>query len=505
MENIRRKCNIDKGETITKKKLGLVVLTLILSLLITVMATSCNNHPEQPDIGAGRGLSVSFLKDFTFDLDGVVSLGIEKRPVKKKVSKMVAYADDEEEKNYLVGETEDREVIKIMLLNKLGEAYSQDELPAQFNKLCVSGNFIFFELIPADVYDNISEYGSYYFYSPEDLDDNGNPIEGATPNVAYIPLRENQAEEDLEDFDKSSTPNAVSGAFVYSMENEKIYDLSETGYEVIGNGVVSMSGEVYRVSINEELILTQIADTSFLSAPKVFTDIYGNVFIQNGISYSEDLGFNEVDLENRVFYYSWGDLGAQPTYIVTNEGIAIELVYSRNNEGVYTISSCKAITEQAEKRELTSTDNLTYNWGLNNRIKNDGYYVFKGIREGIPIAYRFDIYYEELQNLSNLISIEASSINYAKRLDLYNLVLFTENILYAYNEESNNLSMIYEFSASYSIGNEHTNSNISWTETTKDGKTKKEAYYNEETGEIEVRLQSEQSAVKEIKKFQPIT
>lgn len=477
-----------------RKRVCIIGLVVIFAMLLTMAAVACNGKPD-PKPQAGIGLSVSFLKDFTFDLDGVVSLGIEKRPVKKKVSKMVAYADDEEEKNYLVGETEDREVIKIMLLNKLGEAYSQDELPAQFNKLCVSGNFIFFELIPADVYDNISEYGAYYFYSPEDLDDNGNPIEGATPNVAYISLRENQAEEDLEEFEKSSVPNDVVGAFVYSMENEKIYDLSETGYEVIGNGVVSMSGAVYRVSINEdnELVTTPaFNDYHAKIVQDVKVDKYGNIFAKSNTCFIEE--------ENKVYVENAESWESDVFYVMNEELQAVQL---NSNGTVMWI-------DENGLRELREEDNYEQN-----KVYLNGFF-WEGIKNGIAKYYLtspvwiFDKWPEEIQ-LQNTdynffmlqphiaVGVESRPTTTAGRRGVWFSLIHLELGLNTfiddfYREYPNAKQNIYG-------GNPN-----AFIVTTSQGETTYEFYWDEEEETVKIRTVEEiTSKPIEVKKFQPIT
>ena len=116
----------------------------------------------------------------------------------------MVYADEISEKNKLVGETEDKSVVEVTLRNKMGETFLQDELQAEFNKLWVSGDFVYFELRPIDYLESLEEISGhqvYPYYKAEDLTEDGTPKEGARREWTEILIREDIAEEDLEEFE----------------------------------------------------------------------------------------------------------------------------------------------------------------------------------------------------------------------------------------------------------------------------------------------------------------
>lgn len=286
----------------TNKRIELIIISILLVTILPLAIVACNkSNGSQEEVN--RSLDIGLLKVLSFDLEGVKSLAIEKRAIAKRIvdTSLAAYADEVEEKNVLIGETEDNEVIEIMLRTKLGEIFKQDELQAQFNKLCVSGNFVFFELIPIGV----APSGEYVYYTDESFDENGElkdeSLIVAYKRVEYIPIRESYSGEELLAFEKKSTPSPVIRSFVFSIKNGKIYDLSETGYEVLGKGVVKLDNEIYRVSVNEEGELETIPvftdfqkqriffGTSYDGRELIRVDKYGNIFAESEtLSYIEE-------------------------------------------------------------------------------------------------------------------------------------------------------------------------------------------------------------------------
>ncbi len=477
-----------------RKKISIVMLVIVLAMLVSIVAVACTGDPDpDPKPQAGKGLDVAFLKDLKFDLDGVTGLAIEKRATAaqaevKNASKLaVAYADEIVEKNKLVGETEDREVIEIMLRTKLGEVFSQDDLQAQFNKLCVSGNFIYFELIPADIAENTGDDGMYYYYTEDDYDESGELKEDAEPKSSFISLRTNYSGEALTEFEKTSVPSDVVGAFVYSMENEKIYDLSNNGYEVLGVGVVRVGGELYRVSINEDDVMD--ADEVFSSYQKdkvrdIRIDKYGNVFAKSNTSF--------VDKEKRV--YVEDAESNKVWYFMNDEGQAVQL----NESGIAKWIDGNGL------RELQVDDNF-----VQRKTYMDNFY-WEGISDGESIYYRstmdFDVWdidaYNEIVN----------DLGYSKNLRLSSrafVIVSDEAAVWLDVENPEIGANVFEDFAS-----EYPNAKLddpwgknpnSFVVQRHDGETTYEFYWDDEEETVDIRVQEEiTSTPVETKKFQPI-
>lgn len=365
-----------------------MAIGLLLVMLIAMTAAACNKKTEEEQV-FGKGLNVSFLKDFTIDLDGVTSLAIEKRAtVKTATARNVAYADEVSEKNKLVGETADKTVVEITLRTKMGETFSQDNLQAEFNKLYVSGNFVYFELIPLDFYERASEDGVYSYYLPEDYDENGQLKENVRPKVVRIYARDLVGK--TVDFDRVSSHymnmnmyhggvengsmemgdiRDVVGAFVYSIESDKIYDLSETGYEVMGKDVVKIGGNVCRVNINDNGEYETSALFNDYTASKIAeyrVDRWGNVFGKS----TDSLSY--VDTETRVFVEST-QASNNIRYAIDENGKSVQL----NNED----GEVKWITENGELRDPQLGD-----YFVQKKIYINGYY-WEGIIDGEALYY----------------------------------------------------------------------------------------------------------------------
>jgi hypothetical protein len=289
---------------------------------------------------------------------------------------------------------------------------------------------------------------------------------------------------------------------VYSIENEKIYDLSSVGYEVAAKEVVRVSGKYYRPLINEndEYEIRQIANVDHLQNPKFEFDKYGNVFIKNGTTYNyANDGLTYVDSENRAFYYAAYTQHQTPSYVITNESVALKLIVDGNYNSTAVVVDCKVIEENGMTRDLLPTDNFSYNWNISNklnRIQEDPELVFIGIRNGEIISYSLfpkTIRPDEIKN-SDIV----------KRVWIDKAIAFKGSELLLWDMSTDEVKTICNLPQQYTMGYAY-DPGVTWTELTVEGKTVKEVYYNEISGEVEVRIYSEYIAPpKEVNTFQPI-
>lgn len=494
-----------------RKKISLITMGVLLMLLIVMTTVACdkNGAPEQP---YGKGLDVSFLEGFTIDLSGITALAIEKRATTQPAtSSNVVYADEISEKNKLVGETEDKSVVEVTLRNKMGETFLQDELQAEFNKLWVSGDFVYFELRPIDYLESLEEISGhqvYPYYKAEDLTEDGTPKEGARREWTEILIREDIAEEDLEEFEKSSMPHPITASFVYSIESDKIYDLSETGYMVMGKDVVNIGGTISRTHINAE---GEFETTALLNAyhearaEDLRVDKYGNLF---GKSVAEF-----IDEESRVFM----ERESHPTvwYVLNEDGQAVQI----SDEG-----EVKWIDENG-LRDLEPTDNMDVEW---KPVSTS--WRFFGVENGVPNIYdRFvkKIYfsYGEMKlnkdvavaivKLNNGVYTSTTEDLFASYLETAPYMLVWFNVAEMEDEELNyddmsltiqGYNMICEdMDATYPDYDWDMNYDDYFTVIGQNGETKYEPYWDEDEQTVKIRVLEETIAPpKEVKKFQPI-
>lgn len=483
-----------------RKRISLVTIGLLLVLLIATMAAACNKGTENEQV-FGKGLNVSFLKDFTIDLDGVTSLAIEKRATAKPAVANVAYADEVSEKNKLVGETEDKTVVEITLRTKMGETFSQDDLEAEFNKLYVSGNFVYFELRPIDLLESLGENGQYYYYDAADLNEDGTPKEGAILQSTHIYQRENFTGEALETFEKSSTPNPITGSFVYSIESDKIYDLSETGYEVMGKDVVKIGGNVCRANINENGEFETTALFNAYTASKIEecrVDRWGNVF---GKSNTDNLSYADTDA--RVFVESRNDISV--CYVSDESGNSAQI----NRDG-----TVKWITENGELRDPQPGDNFVQ------RKIASGWGFWEGITNGV--AFYYPAYPPVLNGMGigspgegfmltpQIAIIYVTEVNgnsedgpYAVWYDITdpNVQVVEDGKVTGLNVITDNFTETYP-NAQQNI---HGDNPDAFVVSNQNGETTYEFYWDDAEQTVKIRVQEEIIAPpKEIKKFQPI-
>ncbi len=502
-----------------RKKISLITMGLLLILLIVMTTVACdkNGAPEQP---YGKGLDVSFLEGFTIDLSGITALAIEKRATTQPAtSSNVVYADEISEKNKLVGETEDKSVVEVTLRNKMGETFLQDELQAEFNKLWVSGNFVYFELRPIDYLESLEEISGhqvYPYYKAEDLTEDGTPKEGARREWTEILIREDIAEEDLEEFEKSSMPHPITASFVYSIESDKIYDLSETGYMVMGKDVVNIGGTISRTHINED---GEFETTALLNAyhearaEDLRVDKYGNLF---GKSVAEF-----IDEESRVFMER--ESHSTVWYVLNDEGQAVQI----SDEG-----EVKWIDENG-LRDLEPTDNMDAEWtpwtpswrffgvengvpNIYNRLATDPTHI--ALMDG-PIRINKDIAVGTVRFVSSGdYKIDDEFIflpNPNFEISPYILVWFDATEIKEIKEIYTEDGAYWDFSGYHIICEDMdaTYPNYDWdiyyedyfTVVGQNGETKYEPYWDEDEQTVKIRVLEETIAPpKEVKKFQPI-
>ncbi|MDR2091249.1 MAG: hypothetical protein LBP62_06365 [Clostridiales bacterium] len=524
-----------------KKRYKVVIAVLASVVIIT---TTVITLPLLLDKGGkgrehGKGLNIAFLKGLSIDLNGITALAIEKRPTTNKTVQGVSYngltersfsyADEVDEKYKLVGEKEDKSVEEITLRTKLGEIYQQDDLQAEFNKLCVSGDFIYFELIPDDTEEQQAEDGSYEYVD-----------EGGVERSTRLTQRDNVSEANLEEFDKESNPSPLVGIFVYSIENEKIYDLSNDGYEVLGREVVKIGGNVCRAYINENDEYEVKGVFNSIQSQKVQDlkiDKWGNIIGKS----IDDFGFE--DTEARVFVQAMASGGYNNTpiaYVLDSEGTAIRLT----DKG-----EVKILSENGTLRDPIATDNIYVKAGCRG-------WIFKGITNGEAIYYETAYYrsYYDQEAWGNFHKLVASigkiqetflseniivatvgktnGIYKYNNFNDFNNSLHNANILvwvdlsnfqyedgYKFDEDTGEYLYIQtieglhvieqDFASAYPNAVQNFNHTIwdfeTFTIKTINGETTYEFYWNEENQEVKIRVKEEiVASPKEVNKFQPI-
>lgn len=510
-----------------RKRIGLMTMLLLMVILIATIAAACNRNTPEEAPKVGRGIDVSFLKDLTFDLDGVTSLAIEKRATVHPAATTggnVAYADEVAVKNKLVGETEDREVIEITLRNRLGEIYKQDDIQAEFNKLCVSGEFIYFELIPTDVAEMVDENGLYPYYTEDAYGEDGELKEGAELSTVFIDRRDRYTGSALVEFEKSSgltqdyffniastipRDDGLVSAFVYSTESDKIYDLSDMGYEVIGKDVVGIDRRLSRVFINEDgeyETKELFNDYSVSRVGNIRVDRWGNVFGQWNTSQGDT---EYIDAEARVFVEKYGDWDFTKKYAIDAEGNSV--CFSRDG-------TVKWITETGEFRDPQSGDNF-----VQKKIRKNGRY-WEGITDGVVKYYCYPI---PLGDLLFQRAYRMVDLDWTWMLNSTTVIAFVDEV----NGETEKSPYVIWFDINDSAVEEAdgkllgvhiiTNNFFEHYPTIKqqygdydidtfitinqDGETTYKFYWDAEEQTVKIRLQEENIAPpKEIKKFQPI-
>jgi hypothetical protein len=291
---------------------------------------------DNQDDGLGKSeeyfssINLSYMKDLVIDIDNSTAFGIKKVEINKNTStvlennssvsllnaSLVLDAEDEPiQKNFLYTTTEiyengnveynDDRIKKVTFkkntlvqenvydsndnLIDSNKIVTQEEIPAQINRLYVSEKYIFMQFVAL-----VSESGSYDYMENNEI------------KSEYIELRPvglTYDENGISDFDlKNYYSSALSQSFVVDLSNGNIYKIENFNIATIHDVdiVKDDNGNYYKMSINNqrELMFVDIMPNKDVSIKGVKTDKYGYTFVMN------DKSINEKDDNNKIIYTS---------------------------------------------------------------------------------------------------------------------------------------------------------------------------------------------------------
>lgn len=425
------------------------LLTLVLTMcLVCPFLVGCGTNPP----GAYSTVSVpniSYMKDLEIDLSNSTAFGIKKGEVTNKValsdsnlcsspfllSTPVNAAENVQEKNYLYSTTTTYEngnveynentitkvtfkkstVVEENIYDSEGNlidsnrTITQEEIPAQINKLYVNNKFMYMQFVAM-----VDESGYYNYYENEEL------------KSEYVTLRPNELtydENGISEFDLSNYySSALSQSFIVDMTSGHIYKISNFNISKICDEdvVLDSNGNYYRISINNdrELVFTDIMPNKDVSINNVVTDKYGYIFVANS-------NINSVDEDNKIIYFT------DKLYMISDDK-QVYLIDNKNGTLVNQIS--KIVINGVE--ENIDISNLTIN-GLSLIKQNFTSPNIMGYYKG------YVVYQQNMYGDGGAILIEDSIIyqtSVGTNIHWFNqdfttstLILFLDNNLYYMN------------------------------------------------------------------------
>jgi hypothetical protein len=317
-----------KEETMTIKRYSLAIIALVVILTGCPDPTGSDNNGKN---GTPKKLTVGYLSNLMVDIGDATALGISKRTA--SASENARATSSTQEKNYLVKTTVDyshgnvewdengltnvtfkkrtTETVVIPVYDEEGnligeeevedgQTVTQEEIPAQVNKLYVHNNYTFIQFVP-DETDAIPDI------RPGDLG-------GQDKNGYY-------------EYDKCNYYNDdYHQSFVIENSTGNIYSVENSFHiDTIHNGLLRVNGQLstvwdLRINSNAELEIFSLRSTSAMDVMDYYKDKHGNNFIWNGN------GFNETDFETNTIYFS------TPKYYASLSG---EVIYLRPESAGY--------------------------------------------------------------------------------------------------------------------------------------------------------------------------
>jgi hypothetical protein len=309
-------------------------LAIIASFTLILGLTTCNN-PFSSGNGTSQKLTIGYLSNLMVDIGDATALGISKRTV--SASRNVRAASNQE-KNYLVKTTVDyshgnvewdesgltnvtfkkrtTETVVIPIYDEEGnlieeqevedgQTVTQDEIPAQVNRLYVYNTYSFIQFVPDDTV-TISDT------RPDDL--------GILDSNGYFKYDKQDYYND--DYHQS---------FVIENSTGNIYSLEDKVYiESIHNGLLKIKDSPYiwdcRIKDNDELEIFTLFQNTAINIGDYFKDKYGNNYICNDLLDTRDSTTNTIFYKNA--YYKEDSVYK----IATNSG---DVVFFNGNIGTY--------------------------------------------------------------------------------------------------------------------------------------------------------------------------
>lgn len=178
---------------------------------------------------------------------------------------------------------------------------TQDEIPAQVNKVYTTGEFTFIQFVAL-----VKESG-FYSYKDEDGKVKSEELKLRPDSLRYD-------EYGVSDFDRSDYySGALSQSFVISNETGYIYKLEDVRIDGFRNGLVVIDGSFYRIYIeNQNLCLEDVLPNKEIEVSSVCKDAYGWVFVANDT-------INEVDSAKKIIYTTDRSLVHDQQYVYVTE------------------------------------------------------------------------------------------------------------------------------------------------------------------------------------------
>ena len=173
---------------------------------------------------------------------------------------------------------------------------TQEDIPAQINRLYVSGKYIFMQFIPI-----VFESKTYNYY------------EGETLKSEYLEVRPFSLVYDLNGISDFDTKNYYSSAlsqsfvvdsqtgYIYKIENFKIASIVDSDLVEDGNH------NIYKMHINNDgtLTFTDILPNKDIALGNAVTDKYGYTFVYND-------NLDQIDYVNKIIYFR----GIEGQYVI---------------------------------------------------------------------------------------------------------------------------------------------------------------------------------------------
>ena len=306
-----------------KKKIISFILLIFLLLPISLSFAGCKNDK----LGNSEKIELAFVSNFKVNISGTTGFAIKKSQSEQNVTiknsnlvsmKHIVYADDEQSysnnKNFIYTtvetyqagnvEFDENKITKVTFIkneqktsqmfdddgNLLGDKdiISQEEIPAQINRLYVTKTYTYMQFIP------LVEKTGYYRYR------DGDKLKEEKVEVRPQTLQYDS--NGVADFDKGNYySSALSQSFVIDNVTGYIYKIDDLYVESVVDEYIVKDKEnnYYKIFANEnyELSFEDIMPNKDVKIIKVFTDKYGYTFVGND-------KIDQQDNEKKIVYFT---------------------------------------------------------------------------------------------------------------------------------------------------------------------------------------------------------
>jgi len=270
------------------------------------------------EIRIAQKLNMGFLAHYTANIQTAGALGIVKKP--KKVKPGTVESSETTEAHYLVKQERGaEELIHVVFTREINgehETITQEEIPAQVNKLYVFDTFTFIQFVPVDT-TNIFDVRAHVGFGKPDQD-------------GYFWYDKRDYYND--DYHQSFIIDNLTGN-IYSLGDQvRIQELQ--------NGLLVLKGDTYhyddriicdyRINAEGNLEIIPIFNNPRISVSDYFKDKHGTRYIKNSSIQRECREITpECPIENTVFYRG-SSSGDKHYYLAKNTR---EVLYADNTFG----------------------------------------------------------------------------------------------------------------------------------------------------------------------------